>query len=85
LNHGFESRINYDKKHNTARNKKNASLRLNKALATAGICSRRAADELIAAGKVMVNNLPANPGQQVIPGIDQITLNGAPVLFERKK
>ena len=64
--------------------KKNASLRLNKALATAGICSRRAADDLIAAGKVMVNNLPANPGQQVTPGIDQITLNGEPVLFERK-
>ena len=62
--------------------KKNASVRLNKALAAAGICSRRAADELIGAGKVMVNNLPASPGQQVTPGVDRITVNGAPMLFE---
>ena len=58
------------------------SLRLNKALASAGVCSRRAADELIAAGKVLVNNLPASPGQQVIPHLDQITVNGTPVLFD---
>ena len=65
--------------------KNNTSLRLNKALAATGICSRRAADELIAAGKVMVNNLPANPGQQVVPGVDKITVNGQPVFFEQNK
>jgi len=34
---------------------------------------------LIAAGQVSVNGTPAIAGQQVTPGIDQVTVNGKPV------
>ncbi len=48
------------------------TVRINKALADAGVCSRRRADELIAAGRVSVNGEPvASPG---LPG----TAGGAP-------
>ena len=44
------------------------TVRINKALADAGICSRRRADELIAAGRVSVNGEPVtSPGLQVTP------------------
>lgn len=54
-------------------------LRLNKALAQAGLCSRRAADELVSAGRVLVNGLPASPGVLVTPGRDEVTVDGRPV------
>ncbi|MBR1852784.1 MAG: hypothetical protein IJ794_06530, partial [Lachnospiraceae bacterium] len=41
------------------------AVRLNKYLAQCGICSRREADKLIAAGKVLVNGEPAQMGQTV--------------------
>ena len=50
--------------------------RLNKLLAHAGCCSRRAADELIAAGRVCVNGAVAETGQQVHPLNDKITVDG---------
>ncbi len=40
-------------------------IRINKYIADAGVCSRRAADELIAAGKVTVNGIVAATGQRV--------------------
>ena len=44
-------------------------VRINKALAEAGVCSRRRADELVAAGRVKVNGeVVASPGLQVLPG-----------------
>jgi len=56
------------------------SLRLNKALASAGVCSRRAADDLIRAGAVCVNGaLVAEPGIRVNPGADSVTVHGQPV------
>ena len=39
------------------------SVRLNKAIAHSGVCSRRKADELIAQGRVKVNGVPAFEGQ----------------------
>ncbi len=57
-------------------------MRLNKALATAGVCSRRRADELVFAGKVAVNGVTAtSPGMQVNPGEDIVTVFGKPVAF----
>lgn len=53
-------------------------MRINKALAAAGVCSRRAADELIATGSVLVNGAPAEPGMQV-NALDAILVNGRPV------
>jgi len=53
-------------------------MRLNKALAEAGVCSRRGADDLIRAGRVSVNGAAANLGTQVTPA-DDIRVDGAPV------
>ena len=51
-------------------------LRLNKALADAGVCSRRRADELIFAGAVAINGQTASsPGQRVQPD-DAVTVHG---------
>ncbi len=56
------------------------TMRLNKALAQAGVCSRRAADALIASGRVTVNgNQPEGMGMPVDPIRDDIRLDGAPL------
>ena len=56
------------------------TVRINKALADAGVCSRRRADELIAAGRVSVNGEPvASPGLQVTPSTDKLEVDGKPV------
>lgn len=54
-------------------------IRLQKYLADAGICSRRAAEALIAQGQVWVNGTVATLGQKVTPGIDRITTGGKAV------
>jgi pseudouridine synthase len=43
------------------------------------VAARRKADQLIASGQVAVNGTPAIAGQQVTPGIDQVTVDGRPV------
>ncbi len=55
------------------------SMRLQRALARAGVASRRAAEELIAAGRVSVNGEVATIGQQVTPGRDTIRVDGTPI------
>ncbi|MFZ5426185.1 MAG: pseudouridine synthase [Thermodesulfobacteriota bacterium] len=55
------------------------AVRLNKALAQAGVCSRRGADELINSGRVTVNGEPAGLGATVRPGRDDIRVDGRPV------
>jgi 23S rRNA pseudouridine2605 synthase len=47
-------------------------------LADAGIGSRREMEELILAGRVSVNGLPAHVGQRVLP-TDQVRINGKPL------
>ena len=55
-------------------------IRINKAIAQAGICSRRHADDLIAGGKVRVNNAPVtSAGMKVDPQKDIIEVNGTPL------
>lgn len=56
-----------------------ATLRIQKFLADAGVCSRRAAEALIREGAVWVNAAPAAPGQRVTPGADKVTVSGKPV------
>jgi 23S rRNA pseudouridine2605 synthase len=52
-------------------------IRLNRYIANAGICSRRKADELIAAGVVSVNGeVISELGAKVNPATDQIRYNG---------
>lgn len=52
-----------------------ATLRINHFLARAGLCSRRKADELIAAQKVRINGDLAAPGSRVGPA-DKVSLDG---------
>jgi pseudouridine synthase len=44
------------------------------------VAARRKADQLIAAGQVTVNGLPASPGQDVQAGVDEVVVGGQPVL-----
>lgn len=55
--------------------KSKEGVRLNKYLARCGICSRRDADGLIAAGRVAVNGVAAEPGQSVRDG-DEVLVDG---------
>jgi 23S rRNA pseudouridine2605 synthase len=54
-------------------------IRLQKFLAEAGVCSRRAAEVLISAGEVWVNSRQAELGQRIDPGLDKITVRGKSV------
>ena len=53
--------------------------RLQKLLSAAGVCSRRAAEDYIAAGRVTVNGAPAVIGQKADPDRDEILVDGAPL------
>ncbi len=58
-------------------------VRLQKALADAGVASRRAAEVLIRDGAVAVNGaIVREMGITVIPGKDEIRVNGAAAVFE---
>ena len=63
-------------------------MRLNKYLASCGVCSRREADALIAAGRVKINGMIAETGAAVHPeseeGADVVTLDGRPVKPQQK-
>lgn len=60
-------------------------LRLQKYIADSGVCSRRKAEKLIAAGLVKVNGKTAiKPGTKVIPQKDQVEVEGK-VLTPRSK
>lgn len=55
------------------------SMRIQRALARAGIASRRAAESLVAAGRVQINGKVAEIGQSVDPLSDRITVDGKDV------
>ncbi|MGC4115198.1 MAG: pseudouridine synthase [Myxococcales bacterium] len=55
------------------------AVRLQKFLADAGVCSRRAAEQLIAQGEVWVNGRPAALGQKIEPGVDRVIVEGQQV------
>ena len=60
-------------------------IRLNRYIANSGICSRRKADELIAAGVVSVNGVPVSElGHKVDPGKDEVRYNGELLKREKK-
>jgi 23S rRNA pseudouridine2605 synthase len=54
-------------------------MRIQRALARAGVASRRKAEELIAAGRVTVNGEPARTGQTVDTDRDTIAVDGSPI------
>lgn len=59
--------------------------RLQKILSQAGICSRRAAEKLIADGKVSVNGKKAAIGDSADEEADEILLSGQRVCVQKKK
>lgn len=60
-------------------------IRLNRYIANSGICSRRKADELIAAGVITVNNeVVSELGHKVDPAKDAIRYNGELLKREKK-
>jgi 23S rRNA pseudouridine2605 synthase len=56
------------------------TIRVQKALADAGVASRRGADALVAAGRVTVNGRPAITGQRIDPGVDALAVDGRPIV-----
>lgn len=60
------------------------TMRLHRALARAGVASRRRAEEMIAAGRVTVNGAPAHIGQGIDPARDRVTVDGKPVAVESR-
>ncbi|MDM1294810.1 rRNA pseudouridine synthase [Sphingobacterium sp. N143] len=80
----FDENKNFDEKQYIKRPKKKAEtsteddglIRLNRYIANAGICSRRKADELIAAGVIWVNGEAVTElGTKVDPATDEIRYN----------
>ena len=59
--------------------------RLQKILSAAGLCSRRTAEQWIAAGRVCVNGETAFIGQKADPDSDRITVDGKPLSREGEK
>lgn len=58
-------------------------VRLQKALANAGVASRRACEELISRGAVKVNGkLVTELGTKINPGTDKVTVKGVPVVLD---
>ncbi|PIE68810.1 MAG: pseudouridine synthase [Deltaproteobacteria bacterium] len=54
------------------------TIRINKAIAQAGYCSRRKADELVSQGRVTVNGKVVTlPGLRIAPSKDVITVDGS--------
>ena len=51
-------------------------VRIQKILAQRGVCSRRKAEEMIAAGRVTVNGRPARLGDGAVPAKDVIAVDG---------
>lgn len=60
-----------------------AAVRINKYISDAGICSRREADRLIEAGKILIDGLPASTGQKVMPG--QIVIYNGKIVKKSKE
>ena len=59
-------------------------IRVNKYIADAGVCSRRAADKLIEEGKVLVNGRPAESGQKVSKK-DKVFVDGKEIKSSESK
>ena len=53
--------------------------RLQRSLARAGFGSRRACEELIAAGRVQINGTVATLGDRLDPAVDEVRVDGSKV------
>ena len=64
----------------TVKAEREGPMRVQRALARAGVVSRRGADQAVADGRVLVNGAIATVGQVVDPFRDIITIDGTPVI-----
>jgi 23S rRNA pseudouridine2605 synthase len=62
-----------------------SEMRLQRALARAGVASRRAAEQLISDGKVRVDGKVAELGSKVDPERQRITVSGRPVKLQARR
>lgn len=62
-----------------------SEMRLQRALARAGVASRRAAEQLITEGKVRVDGKVAELGSKVDPERQRITVSGRPVKLQARR
>lgn len=53
--------------------------RIQKLIASSGVCSRRAAEKLLTDGRVLVNGALASLGEKADPGRDEILIDGKPL------
>ena len=53
--------------------------RIQKAIANAGIASRRGGEDLVRAGRVRVDGRPASIGEQVDPATQRVEVDGKPL------
>lgn len=59
--------------------------RIQKVLSDQGVCSRRAAERLIAEGRVKVNGHPVTLGDKMDPTFDKVSIDGKNVRIVRKR
>ena len=59
--------------------------RIQKVLAQAGVCSRRAAEELIRQGRVTIDGRKASIGDQADAGRQQIAVDGKLIMRPKRR
>ena len=62
-----------------------AEERIQKIMAEQGLCSRRAAEQIIAEGRVKVNGHPVTLGDKMDPDFDKVSIDGKSVRIVRKR
>ncbi len=62
-----------------------AEQRIQKVLSDQGYCSRRAAEQLIAEGRVKVNGHPVGLGDKMDPDFDKVSVDGKSLRIVRKR
>ena len=72
------AKANFKEIRTKGRNRLEGTIRLNKYLSDAGVCSRREADRLVEDGKVFVDGEVAVMGMQIRPG-QKVVCDGNPV------
>ena len=62
-----------------------AQERIQKVLAEQGLCSRRAAEQIIREGRVKVNGHPVTLGDKMDPHQDILSVDGQRIYIQRKR
>jgi 23S rRNA pseudouridine2605 synthase len=60
-------------------------VRVQKVLSEAGVASRRAAEELIRQGRVLVNDKPVELGRRIDPAVDRLSVDGRRIQLDPGK